>query len=155
MVASGFASILDGHSLVQPVVTNVTGNGVGQKVAGAVACSETLTQIGGGDIVVHVFEQVDAALLFFSKPEFCEVVEWVAGAADDNPFGQREQASILVPFADAQKAVGADEAIEGRVRSLLEEERERIDGVVWCAVGLWLVDGGGGKTRQALAGVLS
>ncbi len=98
---------------------------------------------------------MNTGLLGWSERERgeCEsIFEWVAGAADDDPFGQFEEAVGLAPAAEIEEAVGADEDEEGCNRELKLEGCEGVDGVVGGVVGTGGVEGGGGEAGVGGAG---
>jgi hypothetical protein len=133
---------------VEVVGEDVVGDGGGEEVGAGVAGFDALSEIGGGDVLVDGLEEVDAGLLMGSEVEAGEVVERGAGAADDDPFGEFEEAVGFAPAAEVQEAVGSDEVEEGVAGQELVESSEGLDGVVGGAVGV-----GGVELGDAEAGV--
>ena len=74
-------------------------------------------------------------------------IERVSGAADNDPFGQRQQTLRLPPVPQAQEAVRPYQVVERRIRHLLSQGCQRIDRVVRGAVGTWRVDRGDDEAR--------
>ena len=108
-----------------------------------VSVSEAMAEIGGGDVFVDGLEEVDAGTLVWSEIESREVVEGEAGAADDDPLGEFEEAVGFAPAGKLEEAVGPDEVEEGGVGVFVAQGLEGIDGVVGCAVEVGGVEGGG------------
>ena len=108
-----------------------------------VSVSEAMAEIGGGDVFVDGLEEVDAGTLVWSEIESREVVEGEAGAADDDPLGEFEEAVGFAPAGKVEEAVGPDEVEEGGVGVFVAQGLEGIDGVVGCAVEVGGVEGGG------------
>ena len=73
--------------------------------------AEAAAEIGGGDVLVEGGEEVDAGALGGGESERGElgVGEGEFGAADDDPFGQGEEAVGRAPAAEVEEAVGAGE----------------------------------------------
>lgn len=129
---------------------NVTSHGIGKEVGAGVAVVEAFAEGGGGNIFGDSGEDVDAGALGGGEGERGEggFGEAVAGAGDDDPFGEVEEAVGLVPLAEAEEGVGADEVEKSVMRVLGGEGGERVDGVVGGGVGV-----GGIDARRGEAGV--
>ena len=77
------------------MVLDVGGDGGGEEVGAGVALMEAVAEGGGGDVFVEGEEEMDAGLLGGGQGEGCEggsIFEGEAGAADDDPFGEFEEA---------------------------------------------------------------
>jgi hypothetical protein len=127
---------------VEVVGEDVVGDGGGEEVGAGVAGFETLAEVSGGDVVVDGLEEVDAGLLAGSEVEAGEVFERGARAADDDPFGEVEEAVRLAPVSEVEETIGADEVEEGVAGHELVESSEGLDGVVRSAVGVRFVEMG-------------
>ena len=73
---------------------DVADDGGAEQVGAGVALAEAFAQAGGGDIFGDAGEDVDAGALGGGEVERGEAVfgEGVAGAGDDDPVGEFEQA---------------------------------------------------------------
>lgn len=80
-------------------------------------------------------KQMDPRPLLLRKAEGREVVERKTGAADDDPFGEFEQAIRLTPAWEIEKAVRSDKVEEHGCRHCSMQFGQRIDGVVRQAIG--------------------
>jgi hypothetical protein len=137
---------------IEVVGEDVVGDGGGEEVGAGVASFETMAEIGGRDVVVDGLEEVDAGLLARSEVEAGEVFERRAGAADDDPFGEFEEAVGLAPVSETEEAVGADEVEEGVRGHELMEGGEALDSVVGGAVGVRFVEMGDAEAGVGEAG---
>jgi hypothetical protein len=137
---------------VEVVAKDVVGDGGGEEIGTGVAGFETLAEIGGGDVLVDGLEEVDAGLLMGGEVEAGEVVEWEAGAADDDPFGEFEEAVGLAPVPEVEEGVGADEVEEGVGGHELMKGGEGLNGVVGSAVGVRFVEVGDAEAGIGAAG---
>jgi len=118
------------------------GEDFGWDEAGArISGFEPMAEFGGGDVFVDGLEGVDAGTLVWSEIEAREVVEGEAGAADDDPLGEFEEAAGFAPAGKVEEAVGSDEVEERGVGVFVAQCLEGIDGVVGCAVEVGGVDG--------------
>jgi hypothetical protein len=92
---------------------DVVGDGGEEEVVARVAGFEAVAEMGGGDVLVDGLKEVNAGPLVGGK--FGEVVERRAGAADDDPFGEFQEAVGLAPLGEIEEGIGADEVEEGIV----------------------------------------
>jgi hypothetical protein len=137
---------------VEVVGEDVVGDDGGEEVGTGVASFETLAEIGGRDVVVDGLEEVDAGLLVGGEVEAGEVVERGAGAADDDPFGEFEEAVGLAPVSKIEETVGADEVEEGVRGHELMQGGEGLDGVIGGAIGVRFVEMGDAEAGVGEAG---
>jgi hypothetical protein len=137
---------------VEMVGKDVVGDGGGEEVGTGVAGFETLAEIGGSDVVVDGLEEVDAGLLVGVEVDGGEVVEREAGAADDDPFGEFEEAVGLAPVSEVEETVCADEIEEGVGGHELMKGGEGLDCVVGGAVGVRFVEMGDAEAGVGEAG---
>jgi len=83
---------------VEVVGLDVCGDGGGCQAGAGVAQVEAMAEFGGGDVVMHSGEEMDAGSLGGSEGERGELgqvqkiwSEWEAGAGDNDPLGECEQ----------------------------------------------------------------
>ena len=81
----------------------------GEQVGAGVAGFEALAQAGGGYVFVNCLEEMDAGLLRRGEAEGIEIAKGEAGSADDDPFGEFEEAGGFVPTREIEEAVCAGE----------------------------------------------
>ena len=116
---------------------DIGGDGFRQEVEAGVAVAEAVAEGGGGDVFLYSGKDVDAGALGGREGERGKsgFGKRVAGASDDDPLGEREEAVGGVPAAEAEEGVRADEVEEGVLRSLCCEGGQGVDRVVGGVVG--------------------
>ena len=140
------ACAICGHVLRVCIAVEVVGVDVGEdfgqeEVGAGVSGLEALAEAGGGDVFVDGLEQVDSGSLVRGEMERGEIAQREAGAADDDPLGEFEEAMGFAPAGKVEEAVGPDEVEEGGVRVFVAQGLEGIDGVVGGAIEVGGVDG--------------
>src|ERR1035441_6348125 len=141
-------------SAVEAVGLDVVGDGSGQQAGAWISGVQALAEFGGGDVLVHGGEEVDAAALCGGESEWRELGfgEQEFGTADDDPFGKLEQAVGRAPVAQREEAVGAGKDEEGCGGGVAGKEGEGVDGVVGGSVGAGGGDTGHGEARGGCGG---
>ena len=137
---------------VEMVGLDVVRDAGGEQVGAGVAGFEALAQAGGGYVFVDCLEEVDAGLLRRGEAEGIEITKGEAGPADDDPFGEFEEAGGFVPVREIEKAVGTGEVEQLRVGHELMQGGEGLNGVVGGSVSVRGVEFGYGETRVGDAG---
>jgi hypothetical protein len=137
---------------VEIVGLDVVGDDGGKEIGAGVAGFEAVAKAGGGDVFVDGLEEVDAGLLEGRQAHGVEIAERRAGAADDDPLGEFEEAIVFVPVGKVEKAVGSGEVEELCVGQELMEGGESLNGVVGGAVGVGGVELGDGEAGVGDAG---
>ena len=84
---------------------------------------------------------MDSGSLVRGEMERGEIAQREAGAADDDPLGEFEEAVGFAPAGKVEEAVGSDEVEERGVGVFVAQGREGIDGVVGGAIEVGGVDG--------------
>ena len=120
---------------------DVGGDGEWEQVGAGVAGGETLAEVGGGDVHLDGVEDVDAGALGGSESEARRIFQGEAGAADDDPFGEREQALRRAPAGEGVEAVGADELEDVGSGHGVRKLSKGVDGIVGGAIGVGSVEG--------------
>lgn len=138
--------------LVEVVVEDVGGDSWREEVEAGVASLEAMAEGGRGYVLVDILEEVDAGALAGSEVECGEVFEGEAGAADDDPFGEFEEAVGLAPVGKVQEAVGTDEVEEFGAGQEMLQGFEGVYGVVGGAIGAGGIEVGGGEAGIGQAG---
>src|ERR1017187_9832369 len=141
-------------SAIEAVGLDVVGDGRGKQAGAWISGVQALAEFGGGDVLVHGGEEVDAAALRGGESEWREegFGEREFGTADDDPLGEGEELRWRAPVAQREEAVGAGEDEEGCGGSFAGKRGERVDGVVGGAVGAGRVDVGHGEAGVGCGG---
>lgn len=129
------------------MLPNVGGDRDGEETVAGVAVGESGAESRGGDVFVDTVEDVNAGALGVGKGEAVGVGEAIAGAADDDPFGEGEGLPGFAPVAQGMEGVRADEVKEIGGGVLLAEAVEGIYGVVGAVAREGCVKVGGDQVR--------
>lgn len=117
-----------------------------------IASRETPAEIGGRDILVDCFEQMNSGALLRTERERGQVRNCRSGSADDDPLRFPKKTVRLAPMGKTKKAVGPHEHVSPGARHQPTQRDKAIDGVVWLAVSLRSVQIGHSEARVKRAG---